>query len=254
MEIHKPKPWHGWREFLKEYAIVVVGVLTALAAEQIVENAHWAHRVGETRAQLNGELSADARSGLEWLSQAPCLDAQLAGLREGLARARRTGTFHAPSHRYSPPLVKFSSEAWLNARSLQVSDHLSPQEVSAYSGVYFYPTELVGNITSLHSLAGELEPMSRDLDRVSSSEADALAAKIGRIQELQTRTELAIILMVRASDKLGATIDPPAADNSEIAKGCAIDPAGALAVVRDRSLTSPDETFRKLGLAFFAAG
>jgi hypothetical protein len=29
MDIHKPKSWHGFREFLKEYAIVVVGVLTA---------------------------------------------------------------------------------------------------------------------------------------------------------------------------------------------------------------------------------
>lgn len=36
MDIHKPKPWHGPREFLKEYLIIVVGVLTALAAEQTV--------------------------------------------------------------------------------------------------------------------------------------------------------------------------------------------------------------------------
>jgi hypothetical protein len=36
MEVHhKPKPWHGWREFLKEYVIVVVGVLTALAAGRL---------------------------------------------------------------------------------------------------------------------------------------------------------------------------------------------------------------------------
>ena len=34
MEIHKPHPVHSWRAFLKEYAIVVLGVATALAAEQ----------------------------------------------------------------------------------------------------------------------------------------------------------------------------------------------------------------------------
>jgi len=34
VEVHKPKPWHGVREFLKEYVIIVVEVLTALAAEQ----------------------------------------------------------------------------------------------------------------------------------------------------------------------------------------------------------------------------
>jgi hypothetical protein len=33
MDIHKPKPWHGLREFLKEYLIIVVGVMTALAGE-----------------------------------------------------------------------------------------------------------------------------------------------------------------------------------------------------------------------------
>jgi len=36
MEFHKPKPIHIWHEFLKEYAIIVIGVLTALAAEQAV--------------------------------------------------------------------------------------------------------------------------------------------------------------------------------------------------------------------------
>jgi hypothetical protein len=37
MAIHKPKSWTGWREFLKEYLIIVVGVLTALGGEQMVE-------------------------------------------------------------------------------------------------------------------------------------------------------------------------------------------------------------------------
>jgi hypothetical protein len=33
MDLHKPRPWHSLREFLKEYLIIVVGVLTALGAE-----------------------------------------------------------------------------------------------------------------------------------------------------------------------------------------------------------------------------
>jgi len=41
MDLHKPKPWHGLREFLKEYVIIVVGVLTALGGEQAVEWLHW---------------------------------------------------------------------------------------------------------------------------------------------------------------------------------------------------------------------
>jgi hypothetical protein len=251
MDIHKPKPWNGVREFLKEYLIIVVGVLTALGAEQVVENVHWARRVGETRAQLNAELSADALNGLEWLSHAPCFDAQLAALREGVAQARRTGTFHAPARRYAPALDVFKTDAWLNARSLQVSDHMSPHEMADYSSVYFFPAELVGNITSLHSQAGELAPLAHDLDHVSPSEADEFAARIGRIQELQTRTELAITLMIAGSDRVHAPIRLPSATPSAAEAACVADPAAMLATVRERRRETEAELFAKLRLTFF---
>jgi len=251
MDIHKPKPWHGVREFLKEYAIIVVGVLTALGAEQLVETAHWARRVGETRTQLNAELAANAHNGLDWLSTAPCFDAELAAMREGVAEARRTGVFHAPAQRYAPTLDKFSTDAWLNARSLQVSDHMTPREVADYSSVYFYPSELIGNITSLHSQAGELAPLAHDLDHVSPTEADELSARIGRIQELQTRTELAITLMIVGADKLHAPIHPPQARAGGSA--CETDPARILTVLRGEHKT-PAELFAKLGLTFFPGG
>ena len=250
MDIHKPKPWHGWREFLKEYGIIVLGVLTALGAEQLVESAHWAHRVAETRTQLNVELATDANHGLQWLSNAPCLDAQLAALNDALAQARRTGTFHAPGQPSTPWLDKFSSDAWLNARSLQVSDHMSAAEVDRYSNVYFYPAELVGNITTLHNQAGELAPLGHDLDHITPTEVDDLAARIGRIQELQTRTELAITLMIAGAEKAGATVRPPPAEPSEGPRACVADPAVLLRVLRSPHKSSRD-LFAKLGLTFF---
>ena len=40
MHFHLPKPLHGWREFAGEVGIIVLGVLIALGAEQVVEKAH----------------------------------------------------------------------------------------------------------------------------------------------------------------------------------------------------------------------
>ncbi len=60
MDIHKPKPWHGWREFLKEYLIIVVGVLTALAAEQAVEWLHRSAELRETREAIREEIADNA--------------------------------------------------------------------------------------------------------------------------------------------------------------------------------------------------
>ena len=40
MHFHLPKPLHGWREFAGEVGIIVLGVLIALSAEQVVEGLH----------------------------------------------------------------------------------------------------------------------------------------------------------------------------------------------------------------------
>ena len=40
MNIHKPKPWQGLREFLQACRLIAVGVLTALVAEAGVETRH----------------------------------------------------------------------------------------------------------------------------------------------------------------------------------------------------------------------
>jgi len=60
MDLHKPKPWHGLREFLKEYLIIVVGVLTALGGEQVVEWLHQRTELREARAALREEVSEGA--------------------------------------------------------------------------------------------------------------------------------------------------------------------------------------------------
>ena len=59
MDIHKPKPWHGGREFLKEFGTIVLGVLVALGAEQTVEWLHRQAEVREARDTLRAEIAQD---------------------------------------------------------------------------------------------------------------------------------------------------------------------------------------------------
>src|SRR5579864_6608426 len=58
MHFHLPKPLHGWREFVGEVAIIVLGVLIALGAEQAVQSIEWSHKVDAAAADMNNELSA----------------------------------------------------------------------------------------------------------------------------------------------------------------------------------------------------
>jgi hypothetical protein len=57
MHFHLPKPLHGWREFVGEVGIIVIGVLIALGAEQLVETAHWRHQVEAFRSVVHRELA-----------------------------------------------------------------------------------------------------------------------------------------------------------------------------------------------------
>jgi hypothetical protein len=57
MHFHLPKPVHGWRDFFGEVGIIVLGVLIALGAEQLVETLRWKSEVREFRTSVDRELA-----------------------------------------------------------------------------------------------------------------------------------------------------------------------------------------------------
>ncbi len=229
MDIHKPKPVHNLREFFGEIIIIVIGILIALGLEQVVESAHWRERVQETQKQIKSEVSSDVEAAALWLSAAPCLDQQVAKIEQGLWLARQSGRYEG-SDRFAPPLVRFQSEAWLNARSLQVFDRLSTEEARNLASFYFFPTEMATSVVTLHSQAGDLEVLSRPLDRVTPAEVDELLAKLGRSKELLTRMNYASMLIIRLGRDLHATA-PPAHTRQNLARdmhqpeGCLSNPS-----------------------------
>jgi hypothetical protein len=56
MHIHLPKPLHGWRAFVGEVGIIVVGVLIALGAQQVVEMARDQQEAAKTEGVIRNEI------------------------------------------------------------------------------------------------------------------------------------------------------------------------------------------------------
>jgi hypothetical protein len=77
MDIHKPKPWHGVREFLKEYLIIVIGVLTALGAEQAVEALHERGLAREATEAIDAEMQDNVNRIAFRQAQQPCIEKRL---------------------------------------------------------------------------------------------------------------------------------------------------------------------------------
>lgn len=73
---------HGWREFVGEVGIIVLGVLIALGAEQLVETLHWRYKVAEFRTAEDLELSLNLAAFRYRLIQSPCVDQRIAELQQ----------------------------------------------------------------------------------------------------------------------------------------------------------------------------
>jgi hypothetical protein len=85
MHFHLPRPLHGWREFAGEVGIIVIGVLIALSAEQVVETAHWRGEVRDFRQAVDHELGRNLGIYTAVMRQRPCVDRRLAELERFLA-------------------------------------------------------------------------------------------------------------------------------------------------------------------------
>lgn len=96
MHIHLPKPLHGWPEFLGEVGIIVIGVLIALGAEQVVEAVHDRHVAAKTREALNDEIAGNLGIVEVRAAAEPCVERRLNTLRQMVDQWGRTGSFETP--------------------------------------------------------------------------------------------------------------------------------------------------------------
>lgn len=88
MHFHLPKPLHGWRQFVGEVGIIVLGVLIALGAEQIVENIHERYLARQAERNIRAELAYDSAFAVERIAIGDCMRA---GFREVQQRLLAAG-------------------------------------------------------------------------------------------------------------------------------------------------------------------
>jgi hypothetical protein len=135
MHFHLPKPMHGWREFAGEVGIIVIGVLIALGAEQVVETIHGQAQVREFRGAVDDELAYSLGSYKQRLMLGPCVRARLAELDQVIASDQ--GGRMMPMHGLSHWPVSFSlrTSVW-TGRTGDVDALMPLQTRLAYASIY----------------------------------------------------------------------------------------------------------------------
>src|ERR1700753_2047884 len=93
MHFHLPKPLHGWREFIGEVGIIVLGVLIALGVEQLASAVHDRSSAADARMNIRDEIQNNLRILSLRASTERCMQTRL---REVAALLDAAGSDHAP--------------------------------------------------------------------------------------------------------------------------------------------------------------
>ena len=137
MDIHKPKPWHGARELLKEIGTIVIGVLIALGAEQAVEALHTRHIIHEAEAAMRTELvDDDLQQAYVRQAITPCLEDSLQGLRQAIAQRGDPQRFAELARAYHPQFRTWEADAWRATLSSAASGRMESKRLLGWSGAY----------------------------------------------------------------------------------------------------------------------
>jgi hypothetical protein len=210
MHVHLPKPLHGWRAFVGEVGIIVLGVLIALGAEQVVEGLSWQKKVSRAEAAMRLELAEDdGPQAYGRLAVGPCLDEQLARIHDAAGRAP-ADQLRKWIADYAPPFRTWDSEAWKAVVASDVGSHMGPDRLVQWSAPYRLMPSLTDRNSDETELANELHEAVAPSGAVSSEDAATVRRIAGRLRMDNQRLVRGSQLLLARMATVGATVAGPA--------------------------------------------
>jgi hypothetical protein len=184
MDFHVPKLIRNWPEFLREYGIIVLGVLTALMAEQAVQSIEWQHKVDAAIADMNSELSSgDGPQSYTRIAMHDCVATRLNNLRAAVERGDRKASRKLIDEFWLPKRT-YDSLARDAATASDVASHMPHKRMLQYRIAYDVVPDLqrladkeladLGHLGALPATGGPVETSEKlaELDAIEALKLD----------------------------------------------------------------------------------
>jgi hypothetical protein len=191
MHFHLPKPLHGWREFVGEVGIIVIGILIALGAEQVVETVHHRSQVHEMTDKLHAE-SVENRSALDLdvagLQQSQAsVDSDLAALGD----CGRGGRFERLVPVLRPTYLVPTDSAWLGVRDSALFPLLPARLSDSYHKLDAIRDLMVRVMTDIYTYRADA---AAQVDTMRRGVRDPETCRDAVVQLLRLRTMQELLL------------------------------------------------------------
>ena len=149
MHVHLPKPIHGWRGFIGEVGIIVIGILIALGAEEVLTEHNWDRKVeaGETALALEAKTSSSAFA--EEMTVGSCLIAQIDALKAKVLAANgpknvETYDSNRGQQVIRAPSREFARDIWVSLLSDGTAAHMKAERRQSTNAYYAQLRSRVG--------------------------------------------------------------------------------------------------------------
>jgi hypothetical protein len=147
MHFHLPKPLHGWRAFVGEVGIIVIGVLIALGAEQLVEAAHRKQEAAHADAGIRSELAFNLGRLESRTTIHSCVDRRIDEIQALLDGAADKPDIATPRWIGRPQSWAFASSQWQAESQAGRAALVDPRRLSAYAVMYARMQDLGDEMT-----------------------------------------------------------------------------------------------------------
>ncbi len=196
MDVHKPKPTHGWRAFVGEVGIIVLGVLIALAAEQTAQAIEWRHKVVAAEEAMRLELAED--DGPQLYARAVmrrCVQDTLNAIRAGAEGGADRAELVRRIDRYKTPFWTWDALAYDAAVASGVPVHVDTKAMQRWTLAYSTMPAINAANAKEFGDGGELAALSHAGGALRPEERD----RVLRAVELLRRDALTIDTVVRVA-------------------------------------------------------
>lgn len=144
MRVHLLKPLHGWRAFVGEVGIIVLGVLIALGAEQMAQDFQLRGEARDARQAVRGELEVNASRLASRSAQKGCVETRIDELQVILDRAATEGAITTPKWIGRPQFWTMQTDRWEAVSQGGRAALLSADELADYGLLYNFMRQING--------------------------------------------------------------------------------------------------------------
>lgn len=212
MHFHLPKPLHGWREFAGEVGIIVVGVLIALGAEQVVGRFHQRAELRQAEDAMRSELRDDnLPQAYARAAMFNCYSGQLKAIQQAVASGDRVKVLSLAAA-YRPVQRTWDDQAWQSALASQVLIQAGSQRMINWANAYVMTPFLSRTTQQEQNELPELTTPLSGTGSLSPTQEDQLFHAINVLRKLNRQMTLGSLGFIHFVAERGLKLTPAQED------------------------------------------